>query len=99
MLSLAGLGLLWATGVVLMLLWTEDDDQGSRPKKKGSKKAKASKADYSSRYSGLGGEIQRLEDTFEGAELVFAKAAYDRDDPRHAEAKAQLRELRRERRQ
>jgi len=55
----------------------------------------ASKADYSTNYSGLGGELQRLEDKFEGAELVFAKAAYDRGDPRHKDAKDQLKQLRR----
>lgn len=93
MLSLIGLGLMWVTLVILIVLYTVDDDQTSR---RTSRAGKKEPTEYPGNYSGLGGELQRLEEKFEGAELVFARAEYIRDDPRHKEAKEQLRQLRRQ---
>lgn len=77
MLSLAALGLLWITGMVLVILYTVDEDQSpskSRRKAEPSARGKA---------TGLGGELSRLEARFEGGDLEIARAIYLQDHPHH----------------
>lgn len=82
MFSLAALiVMLWATGTVLLLMYTEDKDQSPRAPKNRNK-TKVGK-DGRRPPSGMGGELSRLERKFEGGELEMFRAMYLADHPHH----------------
>jgi len=73
MLSLAALGLLWIAGVLILILYTVDEDQPAQTRRN---KPDGRKLEPSTAFSGLGGEISRLEARFSDQELELEKAAY-----------------------
>ncbi len=79
--SLIVLLLLWATGTIVLALYTIDDEQPTRTKKAQGKSL--GKPPMDNGYTGLGGEISRLEAKFEGQELELHRAAYLADHPHH----------------
>jgi len=68
--SLLAVFLLWATGTILLILYTVDDEQSPRKKK-------VTAADLApGPGSGLGGELSRLEANYDGSELELHRADY-----------------------
>lgn len=82
--SLIALLLLWITGTVLLVLFTYDEDQSSRSRSRSTQTPSlGKKPPMENGYTGLGGEISRLEQKFEGQELELHRAAYLADHPHH----------------